>query len=90
MSVATRLGPFLTALALCIVLGANLSQARQAHASLGTVVANQKTAISGSARAETQLDALAKGTQLLARQGNANAAKIVAILQSNGVQINGG
>jgi len=87
MTLAARLGPLLTAISLCIVLGANLALSRQAHAALETVVANQTVVLGNAARAETQLDALAKGTQLLAKGGNANAAKIVATLQANGVHI---
>jgi len=84
----TQLGTLMTAAALCVVLGSNVAQLRTAHAALETVVAEQRVALAKAARVETQLDALAKGTQRLASAGNPGAAKIVAILQANGVRIN--
>ncbi len=83
-----HLGTLLTAAALCVVLGSNVTQLRHGQSSLETIVINQRTALANATKAETQLDALAKGTQALANGGNANAVKIVAVLQANGIRIN--
>lgn len=83
-----QLGTLLTAAALCVVLGSNVAQQDHAHGSLERVVAGQRSALASAAKVEMQLDALAKGTQSLAHGGNANAEKIVAVLQANGISIN--
>lgn len=88
MTMPAHLGTLLTAAALCVVLGSNVAQLRHGQSSLETIVINQRTALANATKAETQLDALAKGTQALANGGNANAAKIVAVLQANGIRIN--
>ncbi|QXQ07485.1 hypothetical protein KX816_05520 [Sphingosinicellaceae bacterium] len=86
----SRLGTPLTATAVLLILASNLVQLRHGHVELQAELANQGTALASSARVERQLDALAKGTQQLARAGNPNAQRIVAILREKGVSINGG
>ncbi len=87
MNISAQVGTLLTAVALCVVLGSNVAQLGHAHSDLETIIANQRVGLASATKAETQLDALAKGTQALANGGNANAARIVAILQANGVRI---
>jgi predicted carbohydrate-binding protein with CBM5 and CBM33 domain len=84
------LGTILTAAALSIVLLSNLLDMRRAHGELEKALAQQKTTLEGAKKTETQLDALASGTQALASGGNANAQRIVATLKQNGVSIKAG
>ncbi|WP_375396579.1 hypothetical protein [uncultured Sphingomonas sp.] len=73
--------------ALCILLGANLTQVFATHSSLEQVIQRQKEGEPTIAKVDAQLDALASGTQRLAAGGNANAAKIITALAENGIQV---
>lgn len=81
------LGVLLGLVALCILLGANLAQVVATHSSLQQVLVHQKENEPTIAKIDAQLDALASGTQRLAAGGNANAAKIIAALAENGIQV---
>lgn len=81
------LGVLLGLIALCILLGANLAQVVATHGSLQQVLLRQKENEPTIAKIDGQLDALASGTQRLAAGGNANAAKIIATLAENGIQV---
>ncbi len=87
MNIPAQVGTLLTAVALCVVLGSNVAQLSHTHGDLETIIVNQRLALANATKAETQLDALARGTQALANGGNANAARIIAVLQANGVRI---
>ena len=81
------LGVALTAAALCLVLASNLADLAHGKDQLNQLLARQETTLKTTARAESQLDALARGVQQLADGGNANAQKIVSSLQATGVHI---
>ena len=85
-----RPGLVLTQIAFCIVLVASLVDVANAHAQLDATLKQQQTNDELVAKIDGQLDALARGTQQLAQQGNANAAKIVTALAQGGVHINAG
>ena len=76
-----------TAGAVALVLTSNLIDTARFHGSLVEARKQQVASLSTTHRAEIQLDALAKGTQALADQGNPNARAILAVLSQNGVQI---
>lgn len=88
---ARRLWPLALLLGLMTVLADQVAdivrltgvrtELRQAHDA-------QVAQLEQAGRIETQLDALAAGTARLAREGNPNAAAIVASLQAQGVTIN--
>lgn len=82
------LGLLLTQLALCLVLIASAVDAVRAHGELTQTIARQQANAPLIGRVDAQLDALARGTQQLAQQGNPHAAQIVATLAQNGVRIN--
>lgn len=90
MAIQRNLATLLTALALCIVLISVAIDLSTAHANLQKSVEAQKTALANAKKVETQLDALAKGVNQLAQGGNANAKRIIAVLQQNGVNIKAG
>lgn len=73
--------------ALSLVLLSNLTDIARGKAELNTLVAQQDETLKKTAKAEGQLDSLARGVQGLATSGNSNAQKIVAVLQANGVRI---
>ena len=77
-----------TAGAVALVLVSNLIDIGRFHDSLVEARKQQVVGLDNTRRAEVQLDALAKGTQALADQGNPNARAILAVLRQNGVQIN--
>ena len=83
-----RLGILLTQGALALVLIASAIDVVRAHGELSTALVRQKPNDELIGRIDAQLDALARGTQALATQGNANAQKIVAALAQSGVRIN--
>lgn len=83
-----RLGLLLSQVALCLVLIASAVDVLRTHANLEETIARQKENNELIGKVDAQLDALARGTQALAQQGNANAAAITATLASNGVHIN--
>lgn len=83
-----QLGSVLAALALIIVLVSNLFDLNRFHASLQAARAQQTEALATTAKAEAQLDSLARGVQGLAAGGNTNAQAVMAVLASNGVRIN--
>ncbi|MFQ3595778.1 MAG: hypothetical protein SNJ63_06650 [Sphingomonadaceae bacterium] len=58
------------------------------QAELKTALVEQERQLEQARKIEQQIDALASGTARLARQGNPNAAAIVARLQAQGVTIN--
>jgi hypothetical protein len=87
MPSTSNYGTILAASALILLLASNLFDLRRAHGQLETAREAQKTAITDSAKIETQLDALATGVAALARSGNANAQKIVEIMGRGGVNI---
>lgn len=81
------LGVLLGLVALCILLGANLTQVVATHSALQQVLQRQKDNEPTIAKIDAQLDALASGTQRLAAGGNANAAKIITTLAESGIQV---
>ena len=85
-----NLATTLTAAALCIVLTSVAIDLGGARSNLQKSVEAQKTALANAKKVETQLDALAKGVNQLAQGGNANAKRIIAVLQQNGVNIKTG
>ncbi len=87
-SLIARPGLVLTQVAFCIVLVASLVDAISAHAQLSATLQQQHASDELVGRIDAQLDALARGTQQLAQQGNANATKIVDALAQSGVHIN--
>lgn len=87
MPVKNDIGLILIASAVSILLVSNLIDLRHTHAGLKTAAEAQRAALEGNKKVEIQLDALAKGVNDLARSGNANAAKIVATLKQNGINI---
>lgn len=82
------IGVLCTAAAVVLVLGSNLVDIGRFHDALTGTNAKQTSSIEAAARAESQLDALAKGTRALADGGNPNAQAILGVLRQNGVQIN--
>lgn len=85
-----NLATTLTAAALCVVLTSVAIDLGSARSNLQKSVEAQKTALANAKKVETQLDALAKGVNQLAQGGNANARRIIAVLQQNGVNIKTG
>lgn len=81
------LGVLLGLAALCILVGANLTQVVATRTGLQQVLKQQKEGEPTIAKVDSQLDALASGTQRLAVAGNANAARIIASLAENGIQV---
>lgn len=79
-----------TTAAVVLVLASNLVDIGRIHDALLKTQEQQKANLEVSARAEAQLDALAKGTKALADSGNPNARAILAVLRQNGVQVNTG
>jgi hypothetical protein len=77
----------LTAGALCLVLVSNLTDAARGKTELNTLIGRQEETLKTTAKAEGQLNALARGVQELAASGNPNAQKIVGVLLANGVHI---
>lgn len=73
--------------AICLLLVSNLIDQQRAIARLQKADKDQTTTIAASHKAADQLNALAKGTEALAKSGDANAAAVVAILQRNGIKI---
>lgn len=82
-------GTSLTAAALCVLLVSNILNLNAARGGFNQAL-QQQIMIERSQKIETQLEALATGTQALAASGNPNAQKIVGILQQNGININRG
>jgi len=83
-----NIGVICTAAALVLLLTSSLVDIGRFHTALTAAKTEQTAAVATSARAEAQLDALAKGTQALADGGNANARAILGVLRANGIQIN--
>ena len=83
----SNIGVALTAIALCLVLASNLTDLARGKDQLNQLITRQETTLKATGKAEAQLDSLARGVQQLATGGDANAQKIVAILQTNGVHI---
>ena len=83
-----NIGVICTAAALVLLLASSLVDIGRFHTALTAAKTEQTAAVATSARAEAQLDALAKGTQALADGGNANARAILGVLGANGIQIN--
>ncbi len=83
----SNIGVALTAIALCLVLASNLTDLARGKDQLNQLITRQETTLKTTSKAEAQLDSLARGVQQLATGGNANAQKIVAVLQTNGVHI---
>ena len=81
------IGVVLTTAALSLVLTSNLTDLARGKDQLNQLIARQNTTLKVTAKAEGQLDSLARGVQQLADSGNPNAQKIVAVLQANGVHI---
>ena len=88
MTRSLTLGVTLSQAALCIVLIASTVDAFRAQARLSATLTEQGRNDDLIGRIDHQLDALARGTQALAQQGNANAARVVAELARTGVHIN--
>lgn len=87
---AANLGILCTAAAVVLVLGSNLVDISRFHTALTKAQVQQQISLEAATRAETQLDALAKGTQALAEAGNPNARAILGVLRQNGIQVNAG
>lgn len=68
--------------------GFQTSQLMRERGTLKAIVASQEAPVQEAAKLRTQLDAIARGTQELANQGNANAKTIVTELQKRGITIN--
>lgn len=83
-----RLALLLTQLALAVLLVNEIVQLSSANGKLSAALVGQKANDETVRRIDTQLDALARGTQRLAQAGNPQAAKIVDQLAQNGVRIN--
>lgn len=81
-------GASLTAIALIILLVANLVGLVRGRGELADARAGQEAMIAQGTKIESQLEGLARDTQALADSGNPNARKIVEILAQNGVNIN--
>lgn len=79
-----------TAAAVVLLLGSNLVDIGRFHEALTKAQVQQQINLETATRAETQLDALAKGTQALANAGNPNASAILGVLRQNGIQVNAG
>ena len=77
----------LIAVALILVLGSNLRDLWTAQGALEKSIAQQEGALHDNLKVEAQLEKLASGTQTLAEQGNANAQRIVGLLDQNGIKI---
>lgn len=75
-------------ISLVLWFGFQTSQLLKERDNLQTLSANQETLYGNAQKLRLQLDALAAGTARLAQQGNANAQKLVAALQAQGVTIN--
>jgi hypothetical protein len=90
MQLSGNLGIICTAAAVALVLGSNLVDISQVHEVFSKAKVQQQISLQGASRAESQLDALAKGTKALADAGNPNAKEILVVLRQNGVQINAG
>jgi DNA-binding phage protein len=84
----TNLAGICTAAALVLMLGSNLVDIGRVHDALLKTRGQQQVNLGVSKRAETQLDALAKGTKALADAGNPNARAILGVLKQNGIQVN--
>jgi type II secretory pathway component PulL len=78
----------LIALAVLVWSGFQTFQLYQERASLANLRINQETTYQNAQKMRTQLDALAAGTQQLARSGNKNAQAVVNALQQRGITIN--
>ena len=76
-----------TAAAVVLVLGSNLVDISRFHDALLKTRGQQQVNLEVTARAEAQLDALAKGTKALADAGNPNARAILGVLKQNGIQV---
>jgi intracellular sulfur oxidation DsrE/DsrF family protein len=87
MSGKSGLATALTAAALVVLMASNLLDLRNGASNMETALTNQSKLLGDSAKVESQLDALAKGVQRLAADGNTNAQAIIATLKANGVNI---
>ena len=83
-----RLALLLTQLAFAVLLVNEIVQLVTANGKLSEVISRQAVNDATIKRIDQQLDALARGTQRLAQNGNLQAAAIVAQLGQNGVHIN--
>jgi hypothetical protein len=77
----------LLAVALIILLGSNLIDLFQARNNVQKAILQQEDVLARGSKIEGQLNTLASGTKRLATSGNANAQRIVAVLNQNGVNI---
>jgi hypothetical protein len=77
----------LVVVAFALWTGFQTTQLLREHGTLQAIRASQETAVQEAAKLRTQLDAIARGTQELANQGNQNAKTIVAELQKRGITI---
>lgn len=84
------IGVLCTAAAVVLLLGSNLVDISRFYTALSDAQVQQQINLETATRAETQLDALAKGTQALADAGNPNARAILGVLRQNGIRVNAG
>jgi hypothetical protein len=77
-------------LAVIAVLAGGLADVQRSGDAIATETFAVDKGLLDGKRAEAQLLALARGTQGLADQGNANAIAIVAVLAENGINIKPG
>lgn len=78
----------LVVIAFVLWAGFQTTQLLREHGTLTAIRAAQETPVQEAAKLRAQLDSIARGTQELANQGNANAKTIVAELQKRGITIN--
>lgn len=74
-------------LALIAILSSNLVDLLAARDVMQKSIEQQNVVLSKDSKLESQLNALASGTKQLAMSGNAEAQRIVAVLEQNGVNI---
>ena len=68
--------------------GFQTSQLMRERGMLKAILTSQEAPVQEATKLRTQLDSIARGTQELANQGNANAKTIVTELQKRGITIN--
>lgn len=78
----------LVVFAFAVWTGFQTSQLMRERVTLKAILASQEAPVQEAAKLRAQLDAIARGTQELANQGNQNAKTVVAELQKRGITIN--
>lgn len=78
----------LVVVAFALWTGFQTTQLLRERGTLTAILASQEAPVQEATKLRTQLDSIARGTQELANQGNANAKTIVTELQKRGITIN--